>query len=601
MRLSRNLKRAAASLLALQIVVGAVCAPLRAQPSSSAKRSVAPRGPLSAPLLPPPFDPASPEARLAKKLDNWRASMRSPRPITAPAWVLMDPASGRVLAAHNPDRRMFPASTTKTLMALTAIVALGDRGLDKETVIGPNPPQVGESSIGLLQGERFTVRDLLRAAMIKSANDSCVAVAEAVSGSVPAFMKLMNQQARKVGAKHSHFVNPHGLHDPNHYSTARDLALIARAAMKHPFFNEVIATRDTSIHGNGKIPGDRKLVNRNRLLWRWAECDGVKTGYTRQAGRCLVASATRNIQTSTGVQPFQLLCVVLHSKDSWSDSAQLLLHQGFERFRLVDFAQAGQEFGDVNVKGGASSAMAIAPRAIRLPLRNGESGLPQHKLQFLTLQAPVKRGQVVGNIEFLEDGRPVARTALVAREDVPVSTLATAATGGLLRLGIILSAAGGMVLLVIGLRGSRSTSQQQEKRYDTIRPAQQTVSPGQSPSQTFVQKPGAERAGQRGTGASRGQAEQPAVPRQQTAVPEREQRQADRRQSGGRQSGQRQSASGFSRNNPQGIAAQGGAAQRSAPKPSAAERRAKERRAQTDEVRRRIEAIEQARQAGETL
>jgi D-alanyl-D-alanine carboxypeptidase (penicillin-binding protein 5/6) len=578
--------------------------PLRAQPS----------GPLAA----PPFDPASPEARLSKKLDAWRSGMATPRPIESPAWILMDPASGRVLAQHNADRKMYPASTTKTLMALTALTALGESGLDRVTTIGPNPPQTGEASIGLLQGERFTIRDLLRAALIKSANDSCVAVAEGVAGNVPAFVKMMNAEARKVGAVHSHFANPHGLHDPNHYTTPRDLAMLARAAMRIPFFNETIATRDIAIHGNFKVPGDRKLVNRNRLLWRWAECDGVKTGYTRQAGRCLVASATRMVNTPAGAEPFRLLAVVMHSKDSWTDSAQLLLHEGFEKFHPFEFAKAGQEFGEVQVQRGAS-VKAIAPRDISLPLRNGESDNPQQRQQYITLRAPVRSGQVVGNIEFLEAGHPIARTSLVAQDDVPVAALPFVPQGGKLSWAIGLCAVGGIVLLVIGLRGTRSTLNQQEKRYDTsIRPNGQApiattdiqasrpapfetnglggapVRPAEvRPAQSGRPSAGSQSGRAQARPAARAQSEQPPVPGQPAAVlAEGEQRKAQRRQT---------ETGPAPRTGAQGIAAQGRAAQRGPAQPRVADRRAEERRAQTAEIRKHLEAIEQARQAGETL
>jgi D-alanyl-D-alanine carboxypeptidase (penicillin-binding protein 5/6) len=128
----------------------------------------------------------------------------------------MEAATGRVLAQRNAHQKRFPASTTKTM---TALVALSQNSLDRVVRIGPNPPRVGESSVFLLEGEKFTIRDLVRAAMIKSANDSCVAIAEGVAGSVPAFAELMNRKAREVGARNTHFVNPHGLHDPNHYTT----------------------------------------------------------------------------------------------------------------------------------------------------------------------------------------------------------------------------------------------------------------------------------------------------------------------------------------------------------------------------------------------
>lgn len=334
-----------------------------------------------------------------------------------PSWVLMDAATGRVLEEHDAHRRMFPASTTKTM---TGLVAISRGDLDRVVTIGPNPPKTGEQSAYLMQGERFALRDLLRAALIKSANDSCVAVAEAVAGNVPAFVKMMNQKAREVGARDTHFANPHGLHDPNHYTTAYDLALIARAAMKYPFFNQVVDTREAEIHGNYKIGATRLLVNKNKLLFRWNECDGVKTGYTRQAGRCLIASATQSVQTASGARPFRLVSVVMHSPDSWGDS-EWLLRQGFAQFAPVEIVRANQEFGSANVEGGAQSAQAIAPRAIYLPLRHGERAVLSEQLHFEPLRAPLRSGQNIGRVDFVSGGRVLVSSPLVSLRAVPVS------------------------------------------------------------------------------------------------------------------------------------------------------------------------------------
>jgi len=377
--------------------------------------------PLEAPIYAPRFPRTSTEARLSLGLNPWRAAMRARRPIEAKSWVVMDADSGRVLASHNADAKMFPASTTKTLTALTALLAVGEKGLDRVVTIGPNPPRIGEQSINLLQGEKFTLRDLLQAAMIKSANDSCVAIAEGVAGTVPKFAAMMNARAREIGAVHSNFVNPHGLHDPNHYSTARDLALIARAAMRFPFFNQMTRTRETSIHGNWKLGPVRVLANRNRLLWRWNECDGVKTGYTKQAGRCLIAAATRNVKSGGKTRPFRVISVVMHARDGWSDSTQLLLYQGFAKFHPVPVAQAGQEFGKAEVEGGAAVA-AIAERTVTCAARKGKE--LEQRVHLRTLRAPLKKGALVGTLDLYDEGRHVARVPLIAQNDVALSLIA---------------------------------------------------------------------------------------------------------------------------------------------------------------------------------
>lgn len=377
----------------------------------------------------------------------------APLVVRAPSWILMDVDTGRILEKHNANQRMFPASTTKTLMALTAIRS---GRMDVLSTIGPNPPKTGESSIGLLQGERFTVRDLTRAALIKSANDACVAVAEGVSGTVPAFVKQMNIVSKEVGANDSHWMNPHGLHDPNHYTTAHDLALIARAALQDPWFNETVRIKDMTMPGNAKVGPLRALRNRNRLLFRWAECDGVKTGYTRQAGRCLIATATRTMQTARGPRPFRLLSVVLHAPDSWGDCRNLLEKVGFARFHPQELAQQNQEFGTINVEGGAFDAHAITPRPVEMALRSTEHVDPAPRVQLFHLRAPVKQGQIIGRVSFYDGAKRLAQVPLESRDEVPVGLAArvfpparSLPSNTPIRFLIIGSAAGSLALLLI--------------------------------------------------------------------------------------------------------------------------------------------------------
>jgi D-alanyl-D-alanine carboxypeptidase (penicillin-binding protein 5/6) len=231
----------------------------------------------------------------------------------------------------------------------------------------------------------------------------------------------MNEEAKKVGARHTHFANPHGLHDPNHYTTAYDLSLIARAAMEYPFFNQTIRTRETTIHGNAKIGPQRYLVNRNKLLFRWAECDGVKTGYTKQAGRCLIASATR-INPETG-KPWRLLSVVMHSPDSWADSHKLLQHYGFEKFTPIVMARANQAAAPAKVSGGAFVTQAVTVHDVLLPLRRNERATLTQRAYLIPMAAPVAKGRAVGYLEFRAAGRTLAKVPLVARDAVPASMI----------------------------------------------------------------------------------------------------------------------------------------------------------------------------------
>lgn len=367
-------------------------------------------------VLPPLQSAAVAQSTLNPKAD--------PNAVAALSYVLMDAETGRVLASHNMHQRRAPASTTKTMTALLA-VEKGD--LNAQYTIGPNPPQVGESSIALQKGEQLTLFELVEAAMIRSANDSCVAIAEAVAGTEAEFVKMMNQRAKQLGAKNTHFVNPHGLNDPEHYTTAYDLALIAREAMTHDIFRQIVKTKETTIRGNAKVGAVRSLHNRNRLLFRWDEADGIKTGYTRQAGRCLIASATR-IDPETN-RPWQLIGVVLNSPDSWNDSANLLIRHGFEKFKPTLVARGGQEMATVSIEGGANDAIAEAEREIRLPLRPWElSALTKH-VHPLERTAPIKEGQTVAWLEWQLNGNKIASVPLVAKDAVPESLIAKFAPG----------------------------------------------------------------------------------------------------------------------------------------------------------------------------
>ncbi len=334
-------------------------------------------------------------------------------PVLAPAWVLMDAASGRVLAGRDIDRKMFPASTTKTM---TTLLAVESGKLNQTFTIGPGPAKTGEASVFLAPGERFVLRDLVKAALIRSANDSCVAIAEALSGSVPAFVQRMNARARALGAIHTHFANPHGLHDPHHFTTPRDLALIARRAMSLPAFSSIVGTREARIHGNALIGASRLLLNRNRLLFRWEGCEGVKTGYTRQAGNCLIASSTR---LGSDGRPWRLIAVVMHSPNSWSDAYNALVHEGFEKFSPQVLARQDEEFSLMRDEQPIPARLA---REVRVALGPGEQA--ERRVIPERAQKPgvaLQKGERVAHAEWRVGGRVVASAPLFAADDVPAS------------------------------------------------------------------------------------------------------------------------------------------------------------------------------------
>ena len=233
--------------------------------------------------------------------------------------TVIDALTGEPLYEKNATERFYPASTTKILTALLVIEA-GD--LDREVVITPEDVHVEPSAIGFRPGERYTRRELLYALMLKSANDAAQALARDNAGGIPEFAEKMTQRAASLGATQSHFANPHGLPNPDHYTTPHDLALIARVAMQQPFFRQVVGTVSHPwVTAQGVVV---PLQNHNKLLWcppwKFEGCTGLKTGYTVAAQQVLVSSALRNHR--------EVISVVMHSDKPgiWVDSKALLAY-----------------------------------------------------------------------------------------------------------------------------------------------------------------------------------------------------------------------------------------------------------------------------------
>ena len=206
--------------------------------------------------------------------------------ITAKSAIVMDAATGKVLYAKDAEAKRYPASTTKMM---TLIVALENGNLDDVIEASEKASKTEGSSLWLEHGEKLTLRDLLYGVMLVSGNDATVAVAEHIAGSVDAYAKLMTKKAHEIGAVHTSFTNSSGLPDPNHYSTAHDLAMIAAYGYKNPLFEEFVSTKSKIIPWAMNDFG-RELFNENRMLWLYEGGNGVKTGYTDAAGACIQSS-----------------------------------------------------------------------------------------------------------------------------------------------------------------------------------------------------------------------------------------------------------------------------------------------------------------------
>ena len=333
----------------------------------------------------------------------------SPPELSATAAVLMDVASGRILYARSAHEERPPASLTKIM---TALLALEAGELDHPVEVSRKAATVGGSSIWLEAGEVQTVGDLLYGLMLRSGNDAAVAIAEHIAGSVSDFALLMNRRATEIGATGTHFRNPHGLPTAGHYTTAADLALIAREALLRPDFREVVSTRRHVIPWPSRS-WDRAVYNENRLLWLYPGADGVKTGWTEEAGRCLVASATR--------EGWQLVAVFLDAPGMWTDASQLL-DWGFGAFNSMVLYRAGETVTQVRVAGATERWVSLtAGQDVRVAVLPGETERVEVKPETPHfVRSPLDRGTEVGSVRLVVDGVPLARAALLSAESIPV-------------------------------------------------------------------------------------------------------------------------------------------------------------------------------------
>lgn len=331
--------------------------------------------------------------------------------VSAGAAVVVDWKTGRVLFQRDAFSQRAPASTTKVL---TAILALERAKMTDKVTISKRAAYTGGSSMYIKPGEVYSMHDLLYGLLLRSGNDAATAIAEHVAGSVEEFAVLMNAKAKSVGALKSNFVNPHGLTDARHYSTAYDLAMITRYALQNETFRSIVAVRETPLTFE-YLNRDVVLHNTNRLLRMMPDADGVKTGTTAAAGACLIASATRDDQ--------KLVAVVLRAGNRWNDAAKLL-EWGFTNFRLATLGAPGEVVVEAPVRDGRtlSVPLALASELSTVLPRTG-GAIPKVDLQVQTgIEAPIKRGQPLGRAAVVEDGKVLAEAMLTAAADVPKAT-----------------------------------------------------------------------------------------------------------------------------------------------------------------------------------
>ena len=321
------------------------------------------------------------------------------RAVSAKRAYVLDAVSGRVLYDKNPDERSLIASTTKIMTAL--IVCEQCNVLDRMR-IPKEAVGIEGSSMYLQAGEVLTVQELLYGLMLRSGNDAATALAIYCGGTVEGFAQLMNDKAYRLGLDHTHFENPHGLDSPNHYSTAADMAKLAAYAMENPVFAATVSAKKITA-------GNRVLQNHNKLLWTVEGADGVKTGFTKAAGRILVSSATRNGR--------RLIAVTMNDGNDWVDHATLF-DTGFSQYQQTLLVQAGEVLGRVEVAGGICGEVELVAESdfcyYIAPDEEVRVVLPLNTFVY----APIAKGQCAGIAHIAVDGKVIGHVDLIYGETV---------------------------------------------------------------------------------------------------------------------------------------------------------------------------------------
>ena len=323
--------------------------------------------------------------------------------ISAAAAVLMEASGRNVLTEKNAHQQMPMASTTKIMTAIVAIEKCTN--LSAPVQISENAIGIEGSSVYLKVGEVLSMEQLLYALLLESANDAAAAIAIEIAGDIPLFAEMMNEKAALLGMKNTHFTNPHGLDDAEHYTTAYDLALLACHALENPLFRKISSTYKATIPmNNGE--GNRVLINHNRLLNTYHGAIGIKTGYTRRCGRCLVSAAERNGVT--------MVAVTLSAPDDWNDHTRLLDY-GFSQYTSVRLAEVGEYQFNLPCLGSYTETVQIANRdAVSVSLHHSHGAINVTVEAPHYLCAPIISGQNIGTLIFRCDNREIARIPLCA-------------------------------------------------------------------------------------------------------------------------------------------------------------------------------------------
>lgn len=332
--------------------------------------------------------------------------------VKAESYVLMDADSGKIICAKNEHKRLPPASMTKLMTMILAAQALdeGKVTLKEKVVASENAWKMGGSQVYLEPGEKMTYEDMLIAIAVGSANDACVAVAEHLEGTHQDFVNKMNQKAKSLGLKDTNFINCYGLTAQNHYSSAYDMAVMGRYALKHPHILEYTGIKQYDLR-----EGAFKLFNTNKLLWWYQGADGFKTGWTNEAKYCLTATAKRN-----GLRLIGVVMASPEPRGNFRDSMQLF-NYGFAKYGYKTFYTRDTVCGVVKVgKGMTDCIEAVAEEDAGSIFLKGQDGkITSEKHLLVYIDAPVKKGQKIGEISIFNDGELQKNVNLNAARDIP--------------------------------------------------------------------------------------------------------------------------------------------------------------------------------------
>ena len=336
----------------------------------------------------------------------------------AAAGVLMEYSTGKILYEKASNEKMAPASMTKIMTMLLIMEAVESEKINLNDMINisANAASMGGSQVFLDANSTMKAEELLKSIAIASANDSAVAMAEAIAGTTDAFVTMMNKRAKEIGCTNTNFANVHGLDDPNHYTTAHDMALMARELLKHEDILKYSSIYEAYLQKpNGTSTW---MVNTNKLIKYYNGLDGLKTGYTSNAGYCLTATAKRN--------GMRLISVLMHEPTSQVRNSETidLLNYGFSNYKIKTILNKDKDLGYIEVINGKKEKvhLKLTEDATNLESLNDEKNYT-YKINVDKIKAPVKVGDIVGNLDIITDGLVIKKVNITVAEDIKKANL----------------------------------------------------------------------------------------------------------------------------------------------------------------------------------